>query len=226
MGRIDAFKKRTGKQFVTSLYFESDASAVSGHLAEAMRYVIGHYAWKPEFFSWHGKPVIFIWAPLGGGRSLATWARLRRQVDPQHRLIWSAEGTDLGLLQVFDGIHIFTAVDWGLSNGTAASDNAAFARGIAAYNRAHHTGKIWAAGVEPGFDDTRVPGRAHPHVISRRNGATYRESWQAAIASRPQWITVSTWNEWFEGAMIEPSRSYGSRYLTLTATFARRWRSG
>jgi hypothetical protein len=60
--------------------------------------------------------------------------------------------------------------------------------------------------------------------VPRRNGATYRAGWQAAIASRPSWITVSTWNEWFEGAMIEPSRTYGSLYLHLTGQFAALWR--
>lgn len=82
-----------------------------------------------------------------------------------------------------------------------------------------------AAGVEPGFNDARLPGRTHPHVVPRRNGATYRESWEAAIAGRAQWITVSTWNEWFEGNMIAPGRGYGTRYLSLAATHARRWRS-
>jgi hypothetical protein len=222
--RIAAYRQRTGRTFVTSLYFESDAAAVRGNLAGAMRFAVARYASNPDFFHWHGKPVIFIWDPLGGGRTLATWARVRRQVDPSHRLIWSAEGTDLSLLQVFDGIHIFTAADWGLLDGSVRSIDASFRAGIDSYNRAHRTSRVWAAGVEPGFNDTRVPGRAHPHVVPRRNGATYRVSWGAAIASRPDWITVSTWNEWFEGAMIEPSRSYGSRYLSLTAQFVRRWR--
>lgn len=222
--RIAAYKGRTGRSFTTSLYFESDAVAVRGNLVGAMRYIIAHYAWNPSFFRWHGKPVIFIWDPLGGGRTLERWAWVRRQVDPGHLLVWSAEGTDLSLLDVFDGIHLFTAADWGLLDGSVGAVDAGFASRIAAYNRAHHTGKIWAAGVEPGFNDSRVPGRAHPHVIPRRHGATYRRSWLAAIASRPSWITVSTWNEWFEGATIEPSKQYGSLYLRLTRQFAGQWR--
>jgi hypothetical protein len=78
--------------------------------------------------------------------------------------------------------------------------------------------------VEPGFDDSRVPGRAHPHRIPRRDGATYSESWQAAMASRPTWITISTFNEWFEGAMIEPSVTYGDLYLRLTKYYIHQWR--
>jgi hypothetical protein len=130
----------------------------------------------------------------------------------------------LSLLQVFDGIHLFSAADWGLQDGSIGSVDAGFRSRIDGYNRAHGTAKIWAAGVEPGYNDTRVPGRAHPHVVPRRNGATYRESWRAAVASRPQWVTISTWNEWFEGAMIEPSRTYRKLYLTLTEQLAGQWR--
>lgn len=222
--RIAAYKQRTGRQFVTSLYFESDAAAIRGNLVAAMRYAIAHYVWNRSFFRWRGKPVIFIWDPLGGGRTLARWVRVRQAVDPSHRLIWSAEGTDPSLLDVFDGIHLFSAAGWGLLDGSIGAVDSAFASRVQAYNRAHGAARIWAAGVEPGYNDTRVPGRPHPHVVPRRNGATYRSSWRAAIASRPSWITVSTWNEWFEGAMIEPSRTYGSLYLHLTRQFAARWR--
>lgn len=225
LSRVAAFDRQTGHQFVTSLYFESDADAVRGNLSGAMSYAIHHYTSEPHFFRWHGKPVIFIWHPVGNGRTLATWSRVRRQVDPGHRLIWSAEGTDLGLLRMFDGIHLFSAGDWGLQDGTMAAVDASFRTRVNAYNASARAQKIWAAGVEPGYDDTRVPGRARPHRVPRKGGATYRLSWIAAIASHPDWITVSTFNEWFEGAMIEPGRTYGTTYLRLTRQYADRWRA-
>jgi hypothetical protein len=132
----------------------------------------------------------------------------------------------MSLLSVFDGIHLFSAAYWGLLDGTIGRIDAAFRARISAYSAAHHVQRVWAAGVEPGYDDTRVPGRRGAYRVPRRTGATYRQSWQAAIASRPDWITVTSWNEWFEGAMIEPSRTYGSRYLNLTRQYAALWRSG
>jgi hypothetical protein len=76
--------------------------------------------------------------------------------------------------------------------------------------------------VLPGYDDSRVPGRQHPYSVPRNNGATYRRSWTAALASNPDWVTITTFNEWFEGAMIEPSSHYGNLYLNITRQYAER----
>ena len=92
-----------------------------------------------------------------------------------------------------------------------------------AEKKAHHTHKIWAAGVLPGYNDTKVPGRKGTYIVPRNNGGTYRTSWTAALASTPDWFTITTFNEWFEGAMIEPSVTYGNLYLTITQQFARQW---
>lgn len=43
------------------------------------------------------------------------------------------------------------------------------------------------------------------------------------MGSSPEWITITTFNEWFEGAMIEPSVHYGNQYLNLTQQFTKQW---
>ncbi len=193
-------------------------------MIRALQYVIAHYANDPHYFHWHGKPVIFFASPIvGNNRTLSTWAFIRSQVDPRTQEIWSAEGTDLSALSVFDGIHLFSAGYWGILHGDMAAEDQGFRSSIDAYNSAHHTQKIWAAGVLPGYDDTRVPERTGTYILPRKNGATYRTSWMAAIASNPDWITITTFNEWFEGAMIEPSIHYGNLYLDLTAQYAKLW---
>ncbi len=37
---------------------------------------------------------------------------------------------------------------------------------------------------------------------------------------------ITSWNEWFEGSQIEPSRSYGNLYLDLTREYAGKFHSG
>ena len=225
LAQSTSLEKSTGFHFASSLYMESDAPALNtqAKMINGLRYVLEHYSANSHFFHWHGKPVLFFWNPLGNGRTLSEWAYIRSQVDPHHNMIWSAEGLDMNLLNVFDGIHLFSAGYWGIQHGTMPQVDQGFRNQINAYNQAHHTQKIWAAGVLPGYDDTRVPGRQGTYIVPRNNGATYSTSWRAAMSSKPDWITITTFNEWFEGAMIEPSVHYGNQYLNLTHQFAKQW---
>ncbi len=218
-------QQNTGFHFASTIYFESDAPALQGfnNIVRQLRYVLNTYASSNYFFHWHGKPVVFFWDPLGGGRSLSMWQAVRNQVDPHNTTIWSAEGINMNLLSVFDGIHLFSAAYWGILHNNITAVDQGFRAQINAYNSAHHTQKIWAAGVLPGYNDTKVPGRKGTYVVPRNNGATYRASWNGALASSPDWVTITTFNEWFEGAMIEPSVTYNTQYLDLTRQIATQW---
>ncbi len=219
-------ERTNGYHFASAVYIENPAGALHGtdKMITALQYVISHYANNPYYFHWHGKPVIFFTSPiLGNGRSLSTWASIRSQVDPNNQTLWSAEGVNIGVLSVFDGIHLFSAGYWGILQGNMAAVDREFRDKVDAFNNAHNVQKIWAAGVLPGYNDTRVPGRTGTYVVPRNNGATYHISWEAAMGSNPEWITITTFNEWFEGAMIEPSVSYGNEYLDLTLQYAKQW---
>jgi hypothetical protein len=49
--------------------------------------------------------------------------------------------------------------------------------------------------------------------------------WEQAIAANPDWILVTSWNEWHEGSEIEPSLELGDRELKTTKQFARKFAS-
>jgi len=217
----------TGQHFTSSIYFESDSPGLQGAdtIVNGLKYLT-RYTNDPHFFHWHNKPVLFFWDPLGKGRTLQEWGAIRQQVDPNNRMIWSAEGTNISLLSVFDGIHLFSGGYWGLQNGNMTAVDQRFRAKVDAYNSANKTQKIWAAGVLPGYDDTRVPGRTGTFIVPRNHGQTYRTSWDAAIASNPDWITITSYNEWFEGSMIEPSKTYGTQYLDITKTLTLPTRNG
>ncbi len=225
LAHASALEARTHYHFASSVYFECDSPNLNGsaNMVAALRYLNSHYGNDPHFFHWQGKPVIFFWDPLGNGRTIAQWADIRSQADPNNQMIWSAEGVNTDMLSVFDGIHLFSGGYWGIQHGDMPTVDQSFRNQINAYNSAHQTNKIWAAGVIPGYDDTRVPGRVGTYIVPRNNGATYGVSWNAAIASHPDWITITSFNEWYEGAMIEPSVTYGMQYLTLTQQYAQQW---
>jgi glycoprotein endo-alpha-1,2-mannosidase len=80
--------------------------------------------------------------------------------------------------------------------------------------------RIAAITIIPGYDDHKL-GRKEPRPITdRHNGETYRILWQEAIAAHPDWILITTWNEWHEGSEIEPSVENGDRALKTTSEFA------
>jgi hypothetical protein len=71
---------------------------------------------------------------------------------------------------------------------------------------------VWVAPVAPGFDARQIGGTS---VEDRRNGATLRSSWQAALSTVPDALGVISWNEYSESTYIEPSEQFGTRYLDV-----------
>jgi hypothetical protein len=154
---------------------------------------------------------------------LATWkdvfARLHAQgLDPAT----IAMGLDAANLDVFAGFHTYGVI-------TTQNLPEAFAQ---AGRAAHHyplladtpAPKLWAATVQPGYDERLIPGRAGL-VQDRNNGSYYQSTFQAAVQSHPDWIFITSWNEWWENTYIEPGQLYGEQYLKLTRTLSDAWKN-
>ncbi len=84
-------------------------------------------------------------------------------------------------------------------------------------------GRISMATVIPGYDDTKE--RPSGFAVERQDGALYETLWQVAIAADPDWVLITSWNEWHEGTEIEPSDEHGDLYLELTAKFAAQFKA-
>jgi hypothetical protein len=54
-----------------------------------------------------------------------------------------------------------------------------------------------------GYSDARVRPWNQRNTKDRRGGQYYRESWSAAAALNPSFISITSWNEWHEGTQIE-----------------------
>lgn len=122
----------------------------------------------------------------------------------------------------FDGLYTYDVVSW---NGSL------FKR---LCTQAHAAGLLCAPSVGPGFDGRLAT--LQEAVRPRLNGVTYDRMWKTAIKSKPDLVTVTSYNEWQEGTQIEPARvavgkssyegAWGKRGVTaqgsyLTATL--RW---
>ncbi len=80
------------------------------------------------------------------------------------------------------------------------------------------SGAVSTYTIQPGYDDTAVAQR--PAIQPRRDGAAYREAWEAALASKSTWIVLDSWNDFSRGTEVAASRQYGPRYLDLTRIYA------
>jgi hypothetical protein len=224
LGAMLDLAARTSVRLSAYVETASDQLNTRPALVAGLRQLLQQRASHPAFVRYQGRPVIFVWqpgaVPRGGESAVAAWRDILNEVDPQRQAVWSAEGVDLAWLGVFDGLHQFGAALWASDPG--ASDRSWRAR-IDDYNRRNGTAKIWAAGTAPGHDDTRL-GRPNPVFVQRADGAYYRRSFAGAISSNPEWITITSFNEWFEGTQIEPSPTYGDLYLRITREMVDRWK--
>lgn len=80
------------------------------------------------------------------------------------------------------------------------------------------------ATVSPGFDDRKLRGSTNPVIPRGANGERYDTTWDAAVASDPDWILITSWNEWFEGTSVEPGTITGDLALRQTALRIAAWK--
>jgi Calcineurin-like phosphoesterase len=94
----------------------------------------------------------------------------------------------------------------------------AFAARLSAMGEAvHRRGGLWLAPFAPGFDARLIGGT---RAVDRRDGATLREEYGAAVRSSPDVLGLISWNEFSENTYVEPSERYGNRYLDVLSELA------
>lgn len=98
---------------------------------------------------------------------------------------------------------------------------------------ARERGMPLALPVVPGWEGAEVLREPEYVALPRDYGAPgdlsryYRVRWEDALEQFPDWIVVTSWNEWVEGTEIEPSDAYPPsrfNYLAATRRYACLWR--
>jgi hypothetical protein len=195
------------------------------NIVEAIRYVMGRYSTQPNFLYLEGKPVLFFIdvyrTPKAAGETPQQfWAGVRDEVDPQRQAWWIAEGLDASYLTVFDGLYVFKITHADYPDDYRKSTR--WAGQVRKWQEQTGQPKLWLATISPGWDDLRAGCRAdvrvpnRPHRRDREEGALYQATFDAALQSNPDWLLLSSFNEWVEGTYIEPSVQYGDKYLEMT----------
>lgn len=216
-------EEAAARNFKIGILFETDSPFMGGvdAIGAGLQHALSVHANHPAYLRADGKPVIFFWRP--GIYGSGAWSALRRQADAGYGSLWIAEGVDTSLLSVFDGHYLYSNT-WN-PPANLTTTNQKFARQVDGMRQSTGAPKLWVATVMPGYDDVRVRPNSG-FARSRDGGGYYAQSWQAAIASAPNWVVITSFNEWPEGTYIEPSVAFGDQYLSLTASWSGQFKTG
>lgn len=192
--------------FKFTLYLETAKSIKD--LKNDLDYIETTYAQSPSFVTLEDRPVLFIYSRILDELSLDSL----KTIKSKFALI--NYGYSLSNLKNFAGFHEYLPPGNDL---TMIKQNYLIASQIA-----QRKNKLIAVTVMPGYDDRRI--RNPGNFTSRDGGTYYKGTWKAALACNPDWVLITSFNEWFEGTEIEPSKEYGNLYLDLTSHYAQQFR--
>jgi hypothetical protein len=175
-----------------AFHIEPYTGRTAASVVSDIQYINSRYGSSPGFFRdpKHGsKPVFYVFDSL----AITDWSPLA-QVNGANLVL--TQTTDVSKATYFGGLYNYAV-------GTDVNGW----QGIADWCYAN--GRIWAPSVGPGYIDQRAkPGSTTP-VLDRANGATYDQIWSAVLSTAnggpPTWVSITSFNEWHEGTMIEPA---------------------
>lgn len=203
--------------FSVTAYIESDGGS-SEALARRLDALSARFAQSPAWLRLDGRPCVFVfdrvWQQLGE----AGWAEARalhqRTAASPFAVVGPANTEDeiAERRRHFDALHIysmqFQTDGWVVGFATRAR------RWIRRWVLAQAGLAVTTATILPGYDDRRLDSRTGDRPTTpRRSGRTLEMMADAAIAARPDWVLIVSWNEWLEATEIEPSVENGSREL-------------
>jgi hypothetical protein len=194
-------------------------------IREWLSYAISTHGAHPAYMQVNGNPLVVFYA--SHSVPLTIWNDIFMDLHDQGldatKLAMRSGMDDLRVLEnlpVFDGLY-----EYGLYGNPDPWKSALFGRAIHNYPllSGNPVTKIWAAPIQPGYDDRRSSDGSH-YYLPRNDGAYYRLTFEAALASDPDLIFIFSWNKWLVHNHIEPSVEYGDQYLILTGDFAMQWK--
>ncbi|HEY8239978.1 MAG TPA: endo-1,3-alpha-glucanase family glycosylhydrolase, partial [Kiritimatiellia bacterium] len=187
-----------------------------------LTYVLDTHAKHPAYLRIDGKPVIinFSWseptiATYSQGFSAAEYARILAEVKKRHDFTFIHDYHCHIRAQYGDvSDNLYPWLDVNKECLDRFYDDIQRRRAAGQY-------PFVTTLVYPGFDNTGVWGWGDgPFVTPREDGAFYERSWQRAISNDVRFLQIATWNDFGEGATIEPTVEYGFQYVERTERLA------
>ena len=214
------------KDFKATVYWESAPGEGLDQIAQAVAdllYLLERYGSHPAFLRLDGKPVIFVYGRVMGQVPLRAWPAIITQVEAEYPggCVLVADGYREGFARLFDGVHTYNICGWVKGKTPDELRQASSESFQSAVALAKKHGKVSCITIIPGYDDTKI--RTPGLNAERQDGQTYRVLWEEAIKADPDWVLITSWNEWHEGSEIEPSWEDGDKYIRITGEYAQQF---
>lgn len=174
-----------------------------GHL----EYMAANYLKHPALYKVNGKPMYYLynsfklkyneWQSMLHPDSLSTIRKT--SLDGIFIGLWTTQFDGEFIVKSgFDGFYTYFTSD-GFAFGSSTTnwpDMSAFAR---------ENNLIYIPSVGPGYIDTRIRPWNEKNTKSRDMGRYYEKMYEDAVNTNPDFISITSFNEWHEGTQIEPS---------------------
>lgn len=207
------------------LCIDMEAASLSAErLFEALKYYLSRYSNDPRALHAQGKPVVLCWSTWKLGAEAWKGVTDELRSEGLDAFYVASNQMDVSYFNFLDALECYTPLS---TTETVMEQYTSVRAAVDAYNQTP-AGRAkpgrWHATVMPGFEDRIMTDRLnrddYAHFRVRRSGYYYWETFAAAMASRPEWLHVTSFNELAEHSHIEDTLEDGDLYLRLTAEFA------
>ena len=205
---------RTAEQYGIKVAFHIEPynGRTPESLVSDINYLYEQYGGSPAFFSSNAtsryspsdqsKGMFFVWSIQDQGiQDFSFWQKALDEIHarPEGGLVianslkaeWIADSH-------FDGLYNYASLHLEKTNGFD-------------WARSLPPDSLYIPSVIPGFSAKRV-GYADTTYVAREDGNTFDLQWTAALGTEiePAMVTITSFNEWHEGSMIEPPQFGGN----------------
>jgi glycoprotein endo-alpha-1,2-mannosidase len=174
---------------------------------EQLKYISETYAHHPAMYKYEGKPFYYLynsfklkhheWSSMLNPESETTIRNTK--FDGVFISLWTTPfDGEFAIQSDFDGVYTYFVSD-GFSYGSTTKnwpDMAGFA---------FQNNLIFIPCVGPGYIDTRIRPWNEKNTKERMKGNYYERMFKHAVNVKPEFIGITSFNEWHEGTQIEPA---------------------
>jgi glycoprotein endo-alpha-1,2-mannosidase len=214
------------KHFKIGLYWERAPGEGRQQIDLAIHeisYVLKRYGHSPAFLKVDGRPVVFAYGRVMDQVPMSAWPEIVEGIRKDGGdFAFFPDGQEDSFTCLGDGLHTYwlEGIPFDLEHHLTAGKlgqlrawaSQSYQRSV---NLARRRGRVSCLTVSPGNDQRKA--YKFDFLMDRLEGQTYRTLWEEARKANPDWILVTSWNEWPEGTEIEPSLELGDAYLKITA---------